>query len=98
MKVQLLNRPGFTQEGDIAPFKNDLCQDLVLEPILQAMAKGDNYVYQQCKQILLSPLTDRENLLYRQSALRDAIRNTKTILSLYATVAEVVTDISNFRT
>ena len=98
MKVQLLNRPGFTQEGDIAPFKNDLCQDLVLEPILQAMAKGDNYVYQQCKQILLSPLTDRENLLHRQSALRDAIRNTKTILSLYATVAEVVTDISNFRT
>ncbi|MBR7020820.1 MAG: hypothetical protein IKI15_07170 [Lachnospiraceae bacterium] len=97
MKAYLLNRRGYVEDEDIAPFKDDLINDLLLEPVLQSMAKNDNFIYQQCKRILLSPLTDRENILHRQSALRDAIRNKKTILSLYATVAEVVTDISNFR-
>ncbi len=98
MKVHLLNRPDFQPQDDIAPFKEDLCQDLVLDPILKIMGKGDNYVEQQCRMTLLMPLTDRANLLHRQSALRDAIRNSKTILQLYATVAEVVTDISNYKT
>ena len=98
MKVNLLNRPGYTEAPDIAPFKNDLVQDLVLDPILEIMGKGDSYVQQQCRTALLTPLTDRANLLHRQSALRDAIRNSKTVLQLYATVAEVVTDISNYKT
>lgn len=98
MKVNLLNRPGYTEAPDIAPFKNDLVQDLVLDPILEIMGKGDSYVQQQCRTVLLTPLTDRANLLHRQSALRDAIRNSKTVLQLYATVAEVVTDISNYKT
>ncbi|MBR5712491.1 MAG: hypothetical protein IKX54_02745 [Lachnospiraceae bacterium] len=98
MEINLLNRPGWRQDEDIAPFKDDICDDLVLEPILGIMARNDNYIYRQCKSVLLSPLTDRENIRHRQSALRDAVRNKKTILSLYATVAEVVTDISNFRT
>ena len=97
MKAYLLNRRGYTESEDIAPFKSDLVTDLLLEPVLQCMAKNDNFIYTQCKKILLSPMTDRENILHRQSALRDAIRNKKTILSLYATVAEVVTDVSNFR-
>lgn len=97
MKAYLLNRRGYVAEEDIAPFKSDLVDDLMLEPVLQSMAKNDNFIYTQCRNILLSPMTDRENILHRQSALRDAIRNKKTILSLYATVAEVVTDVTNFR-
>ena len=97
MKAYLLNRRGYAGDVEIAPFKSDIVADLVLEPLLQTMAKNDNFIYTQCKNILLTPMTDRENILHRQSALRDAIRNKKTILSLYATVAEVVTDVSNFR-
>ncbi|MBR6019538.1 MAG: hypothetical protein IK055_04915 [Lachnospiraceae bacterium] len=98
MKAYLLNRRDYAGDENIAPFSDDLVEDLMLEPILEIMAKNDKFIYTQCKRILLSPMTDLENILHRQNALRDAIRNKKTILSLYATVAEVVTDMSNYRT
>ncbi len=98
MKINLLNKPGYVPGQTIAPFEKDLFQDLVLDNILQIMAKNDKYIYQQCRNILLTPLTDYDNIAYRQSSIRDAIRNKKTILSLYATVAEVVTDLSNLKT
>ncbi len=98
MKVYLLNRPELPYQQEIAPFQNDLYEDLALESILSVMAKSDRYVYQTCRNVLLSPLTDIENIRYRQRALRDAINNKKTIFSLYTTVAEVITDLSNYRT
>ncbi len=98
MKVNLLNRPGYVPGPEIAPFKKDLSDDMNLEDILSVMAKNDNYIYQQCRNVLQNPLVDRENILYRHSALRDAVKNSKSILTLYATVAEVVTDVSNYRT
>ena len=97
MQVNLLNRPGFVPAEDIAPFKNDIVADLGIESILEIMAKNDNYILTQCRNVLINPLVDRDNILHRQSVLRDALRNKKTILSLYATVAEVVTDVSNYR-
>lgn len=98
MKVNLLNYPDFQYKKDLAPFKNDLFEDLGLEPILKIMSKNDRYVYNTCRNIMLTPITDRENILYRQNALKDALRNKKTIFSLYTTIAEVVTDLSNYRT
>ncbi len=98
MKINLLNRPDYQYTRELAPFKNDLYEDLDLEPILNIMCKNDRYVYQTCRNILLSPMEDYENILHRQNALKDCIRNKKSIFSLYTTVAEVVTDLSNYRT
>ncbi len=97
MKINLLNRKEYRQSRDLAPFKNDLYEDLDLEPMLNIMCKHDRYVYQTCRNILSSPMDDYENIIHRQNTLRDAIANKRTIFTLYTTVAEVVTDLSNYR-
>lgn len=97
MKVYLLNPKDRNSYEDIAPFRNDLFDDFQLDQILQVMSKHDRFVYQACQRILLEPLTDIEVILYRQEAIRDVLENKKSILDLYVTVAEVVTDLSNFK-
>lgn len=96
MKVNLLNCPDYIS-SDVAPFKNDLAEDLMLEPIFQTMAKKDQFVYQACKNIILSPSSDRKNVLYRQSAVKEAVEHKKFIFQLYVTIAEVFTDLTNLR-
>lgn len=97
MKVNLLNCQDYIS-SDVAPFKNDLAEDLMLEPIFQTMAKKDQFVYQACKNVLLSPSSDRKNILYRQSAVKEAVEHKKYIFQLYVTIAEVFTDLTNLRT
>lgn len=96
MKVNLLNCADYVS-NDVLPFKPDVFDDLMLEPILNTMSKNDKFVYQACKNILLAPSSDRKNILYRQQALQEAIENKKTIFSLYITVAEVFTELTNYR-
>ena len=97
MKVHLLQPKDRNVYETVAPFPNDLFEDLQLDSILQIMAKQDRYVYQSCRRILLEPLTDLSVIQYRQKAIEDVLQNKKSILELYVTVAEVVTDLSNYK-
>ncbi len=96
MRVNLLNCADYVA-SDIMPFKVDVYEDLNLDPILSIMSKKDKFVQQACKAILLSPSADRKNVLHRQQALREALEHKKDIFSLYVTVAEVYTDLTNLR-
>ena len=96
MKVNLLNCADYVT-SDVLPFKPDVFEDLNMEPILSVMSKKDKFVSQACKSILLAPSGDRKNILYRQQALKEALEHKKDIFSLYVTVAEVYTDLTNYR-
>lgn len=96
MKVNLLNCPDYVN-SDVVPFKNDVWEDLRIEPILATMSKQDKFVYQACKNVMLAPSSDRKNILYRQEALKEAIEHKKDIFDLYITIAEIFADITNLR-
>ena len=96
MKVNLLNCEDYVN-SDVMPFKIDVLEDLNLNPILETMSKNDKYVYQACRNIMLSPSGDRKNILHRQKALQEAIDNKKYIFQLYVTISETFTDLANLR-
>lgn len=52
----------------------DTIRDLKLDILLDAMADGDAYIRKLCKNTLLQPLTDPEEILMRQGVVRDAIK------------------------
>ncbi len=97
MKVYLLFPREQSNYEDVVPFRNDLADDLLLDSIVNVMSKNDRFVFQTCKRFLSEPLTDIRHIYYRQAAIKDAIGNKRTVLDLYTTVAEVVTDLSNCR-
>ncbi|MBO4695794.1 MAG: hypothetical protein J5643_00775 [Lachnospiraceae bacterium] len=96
MKVNLLNCEDYVN-SDVLPFKNDVFEDFDLQPILETMSKNDKYVYQACRNIMLSPSGDRKNILHRQAAIQEALANKKHIFQLYITISETFTDIINQR-
>lgn len=92
MKVHLLYRD---RDFDAAPSASDgadLVPDLELDTVLQGMARGDRYLYDLCRSILLTPLVDPEAILYRQDILKDCLRDPQTIRAIYVLALGVLQD------
>lgn len=73
-------------DPDAAPPANagDLVQDLEMEPIFAAMAKGDKFLDRIARAALLGAgSNDRKTVLRRQSVLRDAIAHEAEFRALY---------------
>jgi hypothetical protein len=55
--------------GTDSPSPEDvLAQDLELGTLWAAMARGDEFVYETAKRVVLSSMQDRQAILYRQGA------------------------------
>jgi len=63
---------------------DDLVQDLELETLVEAMARGDPVVAEVARHALLTPLTEHDAIAYRQAALRDALAQPDAVRGLYA--------------
>lgn len=88
MKVRLLfsdreYKPSKTLFG-----ANDLINDLELNPIFAAMSDGNKKIREVVQQVLTDPLTKEEDILYRQTTLKDVIGNPTVILQLYDIIEE----------
>lgn len=85
MKVQLLNVESADQGQKFIHCSNwpDLVTDLGLEPIIDVMSGGDPYLKTVVTEVLSTPLIDPESIIYRQQALRDALKNREVIKRLY---------------
>jgi DNA mismatch repair ATPase MutS len=70
----------------LAPTGNDaiVAKDLELETLWQAMAAGDDFLYETAKRAVLSSLGDPEAILYRQHVLRDCLDHPEIVLQIYA--------------
>ncbi|MGB9585787.1 MAG: MutS-related protein [Anaerolineales bacterium] len=84
MKVFLLYPDqDFNPQGKLPPQTEDLIRDLEFNTILEAMAKGDTFLYHVAKQALFTSLTDPQVIYYRQEILKDCLENQAIVRDLY---------------
>jgi DNA mismatch repair ATPase MutS len=67
-----------------------LSQDLELDTLLDAMARGDEYLSELATNCLLSSLTDPEAILYRQRILGDCLEQAAIVRQLYELAIEAL--------
>ncbi len=84
MKAFLMYRDrDFDPDEKLPPNADALMQDLELNTLLEAMARGDEFVFAICRQALLTGLDDPEAIRYRQDILRDCLKNAAVVRELY---------------
>ena len=76
----------------LAPAGNDavLTQDLELRTLWNAMADGDEFLFEMAKCSVLSSLTDPDAIVYRQHVLADCIEHPEVIRQLYQLAIEAL--------
>jgi DNA mismatch repair ATPase MutS len=67
-----------------------LIQDLELDTLLDAMARGDEYLRELSTRCLLVGLTDPEAILFRQRILRDCLEHPAIVRQLYDLAVEAL--------
>lgn len=67
-----------------------LIQDLELNTLFDAMASGDKFVFEVVKKAILSSLRDVDTIYYRQSILKDCLRNASIVRDIYAITVESI--------
>ena len=70
----------------------DLIQDLELTTLLQAMAAGDEFLFDVSAKVLLTSLHDPEAIRYRQRVLADCLAQPGVIREMYAVAAGALQD------
>lgn len=68
-----------------------LAKDLELDTLFQAMALGDNYLYDVARRAVLSSLVDPDTIRYRQAVLQDCLRNAAIVRDIYRIPIEAYT-------
>ena len=76
----------------LAPTGNDavLTQDLELQTLWNAMAAGDEFLFETAKRAVLSSLTDPDAIIYRQRVLADCLEHSEVIRQLYQLAVEAL--------
>ena len=67
-----------------------LRQDLGLDALFNAMARGDNFLFEVAKVALLSSLTDLETILYRQHVFTECLKNAQIVRDVYQLAVEAI--------
>lgn len=75
----------------LPPNAEFLVQDLELGLLLQAMAQGDEYVFQVARQVILAATrSDVSTIRYRQAVLKDCLAHPTIVKELYAIAVEAI--------
>jgi len=75
----------------ILPWNEEaLRQDLGLDVVFETMSHGDKFLFEAAKVALLSSLTDRETILYRQAVLSDSMKNEQIVRDIYRIAVEAI--------
>jgi hypothetical protein len=84
MNVFLLYRDrDFDPQAPLTPGDQALIQDLELETLIAAMARGDVFLADVIRKVMLSSLMNADAIRYRQDVLRDCMRNPDVIRTIY---------------
>jgi DNA mismatch repair ATPase MutS len=65
-----------------------LMQDLELKTLFNAMALGDEFLFEVARKAVLCGEDDLDTILYRQNILKDCLKNTLVARSIYALAVE----------
>jgi DNA mismatch repair ATPase MutS len=89
--------PAWHRHGDskprpkLLPNEDALIQDLELNTVFNAMAGGDEYLFQVAREAILSGLqNDVETILYRQAVLKDCLEHEPVVRTLYDLAVEAI--------
>ena len=89
MKAFLMHRDrDFDLDADLPPNSEALIQDLELNVLFNAMARGDKHLYKAARKAVLQILRDEEEIRYRQDILRDILANPLVVRQLYDLTVE----------
>jgi hypothetical protein len=82
----------WTSDQPRAPSGNDdvLTQDLELNTLCDAMAAGDEFLFEMAKRALLSSLTDPDAIVYRQRVLADCLEQPTIVRKIYDLALEAL--------
>jgi hypothetical protein len=84
MKAFLMNeRADFDLAADPPPLSADLAQDLELGMLWNAMAAGDQFLFDVARQATLNGLADPDAIAYRQAVLTDCLASPAVVRDLY---------------
>ena len=84
MKVFLMYRDRDLDPEQGLPWNQQaLTQDLELTTLLQAMARGDKFLFNIARQVILTGLDDPDTMRYRRDILRDCLRNGDVVREIY---------------
>ena len=67
-----------------------LSQDLELNTLLSAMARGNKLIYDICQQTLFQSLDSIDDIKYRQCILKDCLKNPLVVRELYKIATETL--------
>ncbi len=91
MKAFLLYRDQDFDLGRTLPrSEKALTQDLALDTLFNGMARGDGFLFEVVRKVVLSSLTDPDAIVYRQDILRDCLRHEAIVRGLYDLATEAI--------
>jgi len=80
----------FDSEAKLSAQQQTLIQDLELDTLFQAMAGGDKLILEVVRRAVTGGLAAPEEILYRQSILRDCIKNPDVVRTLYKIASDAI--------
>jgi DNA mismatch repair ATPase MutS len=80
----------FDLKRPLPPNEQALTQDLALDTLFAAMALDDEYLFKAAKIAVLSSLTDKDTILYRQDILRDCLKHPQIVRGIYHIAIEAI--------
>jgi hypothetical protein len=80
----------FDLQRERPPHQAALIQDLELGTLFDAMAGGDQFLYEVAERAVLSSLQDPEAICYRQQVLTDCLRQPAVVRELYGIAVEAI--------
>ncbi len=84
MKAFLLYKnQDFDIQGSLPSNEQSLTQDLELNTLFNAMARGDKYLFDVVRRVILTGSDDLDTINYRQDVLKDCLKNPEVIRQLY---------------
>lgn len=80
----------FDLDQDLPPQAEMLIQDLELETLFTAMARGDAYLHDVARHAMLLSLDEPQAICYRQRVLADCLAQSVLVHDLYTTAVEAI--------
>jgi DNA mismatch repair ATPase MutS len=91
MKTFLMHHDlDFDPKASLPPNAEALIQDLELNTLFTAMAKGDPFIFEIAKSAVLLSLDDPETIKYRQRILTDAIEHEGVVREIYGLAVDAI--------
>ncbi len=75
MRVNLLYKDKNLKKIEIGELERNLLQDLGLDIVINSMSNGEELSKEIITQVLVQPLTEENEIVYRQEIVQDAIEN-----------------------